>query len=94
MSTETLEPPVAAPETPPKGKLLSGSKLAKAMGVSRWTVTAMRLAGYKFPYGSKTTEDHARAWWEAHPAFTPSIHHHAYRERERKRKELRAATQE
>jgi hypothetical protein len=56
-------------------KLLNGRKLAKAMGVSKLYVTAMRApvskggGGYVFQYGRQTTLSHALAWREQNPDF-------------------------
>ena len=48
---------------------LNASQLAKALGKSRWYVSAMKLCGYRFKYGMTTTKSHALAWLEANPGF-------------------------
>ena len=68
-------------------KLLNVSRLAKALGVGRFTVQGMKRAGYLFIYGKKTTEEHAREWLALpeNRDFIPSNHFPSYQ----KRKELR-----
>ena len=50
-------------------KLLKGKELAIAMNVPEIYVTAMKDAGYVFPYQHQTTLDHALAWRLEHPHF-------------------------
>jgi len=83
MNTEALETPVRIDDAPPKGKLLSGVALAAALGESRWTVQAMKIAGYKFAYGKKTTESHARKWRAEHPEFVAAQVYHDRDEKKR-----------
>jgi hypothetical protein len=37
-------------------------QLAKAMGVSRWTVNRWKEDGYTFEFGRLTTPGHLKAW--------------------------------
>jgi hypothetical protein len=41
---------------------VSMSHLAKAMGVSRWTVTRWKEDGYVFEFGRLTTPGHLKTW--------------------------------
>lgn len=48
---------------------MNASKLALALGRSRWYISAMKAGGYQFRYGTLTTVAHALAWLEQHPEF-------------------------
>lgn len=41
---------------------VSMSQLAKAMGVSRWTVSRWKEDGYSFEFGRLTTPGHLKMW--------------------------------
>ena len=58
--------------------LLNVKELAWQMGRSRGYVTAMKRAGYRMQYGTKTTLDHALKWLEENQGFrtTPHIRSH------------------
>lgn len=61
--------------------LLNGARLAERLGRAPAYVTAMRRAGYKFPYPGRTTLAHALAWLRACPEFVAS--HYLSKEWER-----------
>ena len=50
-------------------KLLPATKLGPAIGVSRWTIQAMKKAGLVFSHGSRCVPSCAMKWLEDHPEF-------------------------
>ena len=54
--------------------LLNIKQLADHLGRSRGYVTAMKRAGYRMHYGTKTTLDHALKWLEENPEFRTTDH--------------------
>ncbi len=53
----------------PPSDHLNGTELAAALGRERMYVTAMKAAGYRMEFGTRSTKAHAEAWLRAHPGF-------------------------
>lgn len=53
----------------PRYTLLNGTALAKALGVDRGFITAMKAAGFTFNRGGRTTVHLAHTWLAQNPTF-------------------------
>ena len=58
-------------------------ELAKAMRVSRWTVSGWKQKGSKFEFGKHTTPGHCRAWLRANAQLLKPKSHVADKNAER-----------
>jgi len=76
-----LESPKAAEAVAADTELLNASQLALRMNRGRSYIYSMRRAGFKFPYGMRTTLQAALEWLRAHPGFKAN---HASRRQEKR----------